>query len=501
MKSKLAGLLLGVACVGLALALQNWEPAGANEGPRTARRVRPDRPARPASAPAAPTAEQVAEQAIAKLREENRILRGRIEQLEDEVTELVSGSEALETSVAVEEEPRQPVEPPAAADEAPPKPAVRTRRADRGERPARTIIHIHRHEPCPDCAAAQAKVEDIRKQLEQAQREAKEAAAQHQAAVKQRDELAESLKTAQQERDLAVLDAEAAARSRDEAQRSVEYSKKERDEAMRAADAAIKQAKQAAQDRDTAVNAAQAVAKEAVEEATRERDQARRQANAATLERDTARQISQDMQRQRLAAYDEATAARAEVAPARLAQREAQRRAAELGQLSELYRSGEHEWAQFAVQLAEAVGVTDLLPPQEARWSSHADATQAWLDKVRQRYARLLAQNAPPSEADAAGASFSYAEGLRHMQEQNYAAAVRRFSEAIDRYPSDARYYYLRGLARHLATKGSDLADAEHDVRHAAELEKQSSPSSRTVDQALERFQGPSRLWAEKFRR
>ncbi len=153
------------------------------------------------------------------------------------------------------------------------------------------------------------------------------------------------------------------------------------------------------------------------------------------------------------------------------------------------------------MQLASALGVTDLLPPQAERWSSHTAATQAWLEKVRQRHARLLAQNAPAGDADATGANFSYAEGLRHMREQNYAAAVQRLSEAIDRYPSDARYYYLRGLARHLAAKGTDLTEAERDVRRAAELERQSSPNSRMVDQALERFQGPSRLWAEKFRR
>ena len=38
-------------------------------------------------------------------------------------------------------------------------------------------------------------------------------------------------------------------------------------------------------------------------------------------------------------------------------------------------------------------------------------------------------------------------------------------------------------------------------VYRGAELEKQNSPNSRVVDQALERFQGASRLWAERFRR
>jgi Flp pilus assembly protein TadD len=142
-----------------------------------------------------------------------------------------------------------------------------------------------------------------------------------------------------------------------------------------------------------------------------------------------------------------------------------------------------------------------LLPPQEDRWSAGAADTQAWIAKVRQRQAVLLAQGARPTAGDSTGANFSYVEGLRHMRARDYAAAVERFSEAIDRNPNDARYFYLRGMARHQAAGGKDLTEAERDVRRAAELEKQNSPMPRTVDQALERFQGPSRLWAEKFRR
>jgi hypothetical protein len=179
----------------------------------------------------------------------------------------------------------------------------------------------------------------------------------------------------------------------------------------------------------------------------------------------------------------------------------AERLAEDRGQLVEQYRSGEQQWAQFAVQLAGAVGVTDRLPPQEERWSSGAAATQAWLAKVRQRHTVALAQGARPAEGDRSGANFAYVQGLQHMRQQDYASAVQRFSEAIDRHSGDARYFYLRGIARHLAGAGSDLTAAEADVRRAAELEKQNLPGPRVVDQALERFQGPSRLWAEKFRR
>ncbi len=531
MNSKLAGLLLGVTCVGLALASQNWGPAGADDGtPRTARMVRADRPPVSASTPAAavpakattpsvaPPAAPAAEQSQTDaLREENRRLQAKIERLEG-LVELLKETQALPEPVAtaLEAPPAVDAPPPPPAQEAPSQTTssqrtVRTRRSDQGKaqgNTSRTIVHIHRHEPCEQCAAAQRKTEEVQKLLEQAQREVKEVVGQREVAVsraeaaeKDRAAVAQSLKAARQERDVAAIDAEAAARARDEALRIAEYSKKERDEAMRAADLAVKQAAEAAKNRDTAVNAAQLAARQAVKQATEDRDQARAEAARAAQDRETARRISQELQRQRLAAYEEAKAARAEIMPARQALAMAERQAEDRRQLAEQYRSAEHQWAQFAVQLAGAVGVTDLLPPQEERWSSRTASTQAWLAKVRQKHALALAQGARPSEGDRTGANFAYVEGLRHMRQQDYAAAVLRFSEAIDRNPNDARYFYLRGMARHLAGNGADLTEAERDVRRGAELEKQNSPSSRMVDQALERFQGATRLWAEKFRR
>jgi hypothetical protein len=501
--------------------------------------VRPDRPAKvtPVVAPPPLTGLDVNE-----LREENRRLQAKVEKLEAMLKEMT-------VPVAVAAEPPAP-EPPAQAAQGQPAQSAQGQSASsqrlsgkgRADQPdeengPRTIIHIHRHESCQACATAQRKIEELQKQVDQSQREAKEIAAQRQAAAaraeaaekqredlaeslkgaqqvrdelaqslkaarQQRDELAESLKTARQERDVAVIDAEAAAKARDEALRTVDYSKKERDEAQKAAEAAAKRASDAVKDRDAAVNAAQQAAKKAVDQAAQERDDARAAADAATQDRDTARRISQELQRQRLAAYDEAKAARAEVAPARLALAVSERVAEERRVLAEQYRSGEGQWAQFAVQVAAAVGITDLLPPQEERWTSRQTATQAWLAKVQKRHAVALPQSTrASSEGDRTGANFSYIEGLRQLRQQNYAAAVGSFSEAIDRYPNDARYFYLRGMARHLANRGRDLAEAEQDARRAAALEKQNSPAPRVVDQALERFQGSSRLWTEQFRR
>jgi TolA-binding protein len=291
---------------------------------------------------------------------------------------------------------------------------------------------------------------------------------------------------------LAKADAEATARARDEALRMVEYAKKEREDAVQVADQALKQAQEAAQQRQAAVDAAQV--------AQADRDQARAQALAAQQARDTAQRVSQELQRQRLTAYEESRVARLEAAETRQSLAVAERLADERRRSLELFRSAEHQWSQFAVQLASAAGIKDPLPRQEERWATRESVTQAWLDKVRVRYAQILAPVARPSDGDRTAGNFSYVEGLRHLRQQDYRAAVQRFSEAIDRYPHDARYFYLRGLARHLAADGSDLSEADRDVRRGAELEKQSSPSSRVVDQALERFQGAPRLWIEKLR-
>src|SRR5437762_906034 len=101
-------------------------------------------------------------------------------------------------------------------------------------------------------------------------------------------------------------------------------------------------------------------------------------------------------------------AARAEAAQTRQALAVAERASEERRQSLEILRSGEHQWAQFAVQLASAVGVKEPLASQDERWSGREAATQAWLDKVRVRHAQVLVPSVRPSEGDRTGANFSY---------------------------------------------------------------------------------------------
>jgi len=451
MNSKLAGLVVGVVAVGVILAAQDWDAAGANDrsGP-AARPVLLAQAELPETVPAA--------------------IEAPPPQADDDVPVIDPQTEEPST-----------------------KRTVRGRRGGktRSERVSPTTV-VHLHCECGSVEETRRKLDEVQKELEKAQREAKAAAEARDAALEQvaaadkrRDELAQSLKNLQKslqaaeaERDIARRDAEAAARSRDEALRTAEYTKKEHADAVAAAEKASRQAAQAA----------------------KERDQARQQAQAAQRERDAAQQIAREMQQQRLAAYDEAKAASADAVKTKQALAVAQRQAEERRKLVDELRSAERQWSELAVQLASAVGINEPLAGEDTRWNAQAESTRAWMDRVRERYAKLIAQTTKSGAGDLTGANFFYIEGLRHLREKNYHTAIKNFSLAIDANPEDARYYYLRGLARHLAADGND-AEAERDARRGAELEKNHAPNSRFVDEALERFQGASRLWVERFRR
>ena len=72
---------------------------------------------------------------------------------------------------------------------------------------------------------------------------------------------------------------------------------------------------------------------------------------------------------------------------------------------------------------------------------------------------------------------------------------------AIEQYPRDARFFYMRAFVRHMTSESNGkLDDAISDAKRGAEIEKLRAPESNLVDKSLEKYQGKSRLWLEKYR-
>jgi tetratricopeptide (TPR) repeat protein len=91
-----------------------------------------------------------------------------------------------------------------------------------------------------------------------------------------------------------------------------------------------------------------------------------------------------------------------------------------------------------------------------------------------------------------------YASGAGQLRRGLLAEAIKSFTSAIETYPKDARFFYMRAIARQQTTEGND--DAIADAKRGATLEDIDAENTPRTDRALEHFQGKTRLWLEKHR-
>lgn len=90
----------------------------------------------------------------------------------------------------------------------------------------------------------------------------------------------------------------------------------------------------------------------------------------------------------------------------------------------------------------------------------------------------------------------AYGDGVHHFFSNQYPQAYAAFTRAIETGYSDPRPLYLRGIVAELTAR-----DGKEDFRKAALIEFKSGGSSRLVNAALERIQGPHRGRLEMVRR
>ncbi len=157
---------------------------------------------------------------------------------------------------------------------------------------------------------------------------------------------------------------------------------------------------------------------------------------------------------------------------------------------------GEQSWAKFARRVAQKVGYGAPLP--EVRWARTPDrASEDWEDRLA-----IFVPSVPPVPTTPA-AERDFNKGYEDYFHCEYAQAIARFDAAIAKVPSDARFYYFRGLARlgdHQSGGTSKREDGIEDLHQGIILERRGTPSPQQVSQVLVRIQGELRQWVEAFR-
>jgi hypothetical protein len=91
----------------------------------------------------------------------------------------------------------------------------------------------------------------------------------------------------------------------------------------------------------------------------------------------------------------------------------------------------------------------------------------------------------------------AYSDGVRAMQMDRYAVAEQCFEEAIT-VGADAQTWMMKGLAERAQGKHSE---AQESIHQAASLLAVDNANARSLGLALERVQGPFRLYIEDVRR
>jgi hypothetical protein len=93
-----------------------------------------------------------------------------------------------------------------------------------------------------------------------------------------------------------------------------------------------------------------------------------------------------------------------------------------------------------------------------------------------------------------------FGKGLALYWSQQYPQAEAELKKAVEFYGQDARYRYFLGLARLAQDTKQKRREGRFDLEVGARLEAENHPSSRVVNAALERIQGPLRDYLDGYR-
>ena len=105
-----------------------------------------------------------------------------------------------------------------------------------------------------------------------------------------------------------------------------------------------------------------------------------------------------------------------------------------------------------------------------------------------------------PKAPDADNATYHYNQGRSAFWSKDYDKAMRYFDDAIALDPTEPLYWYYRGMI--FRNQGNDRR-AKHDIVIGANMERINRKQGKSPDYlltALERVQGPMRLWMNKIR-
>jgi tetratricopeptide (TPR) repeat protein len=159
----------------------------------------------------------------------------------------------------------------------------------------------------------------------------------------------------------------------------------------------------------------------------------------------------------------------------------------------------ERTWAGFAANIAAVLKYKSL---PSSRWSNVPDLeTEKWLRELVDAVPTTGTGTGTENPKTKAGEF--YALGLAAFQGREYDSALVLFDKAITLYPRDARYFYYRGLAKHLRPLGKSTptpVDAASDMKAGYKLELANSPGPQEVESALMPVQLETRDWVETFR-
>jgi hypothetical protein len=101
-------------------------------------------------------------------------------------------------------------------------------------------------------------------------------------------------------------------------------------------------------------------------------------------------------------------------------------------------------------------------------------------------------------------AFLAYASGVDRFGEGGYVEADRHFSQAIKRYSRDPRFFYFRGIVRHLLVgSGSNVVkpqEAADDIREGVRLERSNQVACHEIDYVLHRLPNEVLQWVESIR-
>lgn len=234
--------------------------------------------------------------------------------------------------------------------------------------------------------------------------------------------------------------------------------------------------------------------------AEKQRDAALRLAEDAKRQVDEALHQAADANSQRDAARKEAATERKRVAYQTTAIRQQAER--EKNDIREQAKTDQTELRQQYAKVIDAIRNTantqvEAAHNELARVCEQSEAYKTRMNRTESEL-RLYKER---EEADRQLATHYYLQGIRYLEKRDNPNAIRSFTAAIEQYPQDARFFFLRAFVRHRTSESNDkLDDAIKDAKRGAELENLRDPEIRLVDRSLERYQGKSRIWLEKYR-